>query len=535
VQAVGIHHLELILLFLVLLVAGLTTLAQSFKVPYPIVLFLGGVVLCLFPRLPQIALNPDVVFLVVLPPLLYIGGFNTSWRDFHHNIVSILMLAFGLVGFTVFGIAVGTHWLIPGFDYRLGAVLGAVVSTTDAIAATAIAKRLGLPRRIVDVLEGESLVNDASGLLALQFAVALVVAGRRPGPGLAMLELAWLVAGGLAVGLFAAFVIYRASRNITDSPVEITLSLATPYLAYLAAEGIHASGVLAVVVCGLYMGRKNSEVLSINARLESTAVWKTLEFGLNGLVFILMGLQLRFILSGIHDLSAGQLFRYGVTFAILVVALRILWVYPGAIIASWIRHHLLHQTDPRPKAKQIFIVAWTGMRGVLALAAAISLPTVLQNGDPFPQRDLIIYLTFCVIFATLVLQGLTLPAVIRKLGLAVGTSNLEEQQARLLILHTVLDYLRDLSRQGKSDHAAIYEDMVRHYQARATLIEGGGEEMKPEREIALARYERNLTQELRALERSTAVMLRNEDRINDELLRTIERELDLSEARYQNI
>jgi CPA1 family monovalent cation:H+ antiporter len=205
------------------------------------------------------------------------------------------------------------------------------------------------------------------------------------------------------------------------------------------------------------------------------------------------------------------------------------------MIASWIRTHLLHQTDPRPKAKQIFIVAWTGMRGVLALAAAISLPTVVQNGDPFPQRDLIIYLTFCVIFATLVLQGLTLPAMIRKLGLAVGSSNLEEQQARLLILNTVLDYLRGLSREAKSDHAAIYEDMIRHYQARATLIEGGGEEMQPEREIALARYERNLTQELRALERSTAVMLRNEDRINDELLRSIERELDLSEARYQHI
>ena len=534
-QAAGIHHLELTLLFLVLLVAGLTTLAQRFKIPYPIVLFMGGVVLSLFPRLPQVALNPDVVFLVVLPPLLYIGGFNTSWRDFHKNMVSILMLAFGLVGFTVLGVALGTTWLIPGFDYRLGAVLGAVVSTTDAIAATAIAKRLGLPRRIVDVLEGESLVNDASGLLALQFSVALVVAGRRPGPGLAMLELLWLVAGGIAIGLFAAFVIHRVSLEITDSPVEITLSLATPYLAYLAAEGIHASGVLATVVCGLYIGRKNSEVLSINARLESTAVWKTLEFGLNGLVFILMGLQLRLILSGIHDLSMGQLMRYGITFAILVVALRIIWVYPGAAIAYWIRRHLLHQVEPRPTGKQIFIVAWTGMRGVLALAAAISLPTVLQNGAPFPQRDLIIFLTFSVIFVTLVLQGLTLPAVIRKLGLAVGgEQNLEEQQARLLIVNTVLDYLRDLSRQAKSDHKEIYEDMIRHYQARATLVEAGGEEMQPEREIAMARYERNLSQELRALERSTAVILRNEDKINDELLRTIERELDLSEARFQN-
>jgi CPA1 family monovalent cation:H+ antiporter len=304
-------------------------------------------------------------------------------------------------------------------------------------------------------------------------------------------------------------------------------------MAYLAAEGIHASGVLATVVCGLYLGRKSSETLSINARIDGTAVWKTLEFGLNGLVFILMGLQLRLILSGIHHRSVSQLIRYGITFAILVVALRIIWVYPGAVIAYWMRQHVFHQIEARPTGKQIFIVAWTGMRGVLALAAAISLPTELQNGAPFPQRDFIIFLTFCVIFVTLVLQGLTLPAVIRKLGLAVGDNNLEEQQARLIILNTVLDYLKDLSRQGKSDHAAIYEDMMRHYQARATLVEGGGEEIKPEREIVLARYERNLSQELRALERSTAVILRNEDKINDELLRTIERELDLIEARFQ--
>jgi CPA1 family monovalent cation:H+ antiporter len=535
VQAAGIHHLELTLLFLVLLVAALTTLAQRFKIPYPIVLFMGGVVLSLLPHLPQIALNPDVVFLVVLPPLLYIGGFNTSWRDFQHNSVSIVMLAFGLVGFTVVGVALGTSWLIPGFDYRLGAVLGAVVSTTDAIAATAIAKRLGLPRRIVDILEGESLVNDASGLLALQFAVALVVAGRRPGPGLAMLELSWLIAGGIAIGLFAAFTIHKVSLEITDSPVEITLSLATPYLAYLAAEGIHASGVLSAVVCGLYIGRKNSEVLSINARIESTAVWKTLEFALNGLVFILMGLQLRLILGGIHNLSVGQLARYGATFAVLVVALRFIWVYPGAPIGYWIRQKLQHEAEPYPSNKQIFIVAWTGMRGVLALAGAISLPTVLQNGAPFPQRNLIIFLTFCVIFVTLVLQGLTLPALIRKLGLSAGSErNLEEQQARLLILNAVLDYLKDLSRQAKSEHARIYEDLIRHYRARATLIEAGSEERKPEQEIVLARYERNLTQELWALERSTAVSLRNENKINDELLRTIERELDLSEARLQN-
>jgi monovalent cation/hydrogen antiporter len=535
VQAAGIHHLELTLLLLVLLVAGLTTIAHRFKTPYPIVLFLGGALLSLVPNLPRINLNPDVVFLVVLPPLLYVGGFNTSWRDFQQNIVSILMLAFGLVGFTVLGIALGTGWLIPGFDYRLGAVLGAVVSTTDAIAAGAIAKRLGLPRRIVDVLEGESLVNDASGLLALQFTVALVVAGRRPTVGLALLELAWLICGGLSIGLLAAFIIHRSSLHITDAPVEITLSLATPYFAYLAAEGIHASGVLAVVVCGLYLGRKNSEVLSINARLDNSAVWKTLEFALNGIVFILMGLQLPLVLSGIHNLSLWQLARYGVVFSLLVVGLRILWVFPGAAIAYWVRLHLLHEDGPKPPGKQVLIVAWTGMRGVLALAAAISLPETLQDGTQFPQRDLIIFLTFCVIFATLVLQGLTLPLLIRKLGLSgAGELNAEERKARRQILQTVLQYLENLCQQAKSEHTPIYQDMIRRYQTRLTLMDGVSGEIRLEQEVAVARYTRNLTQELLALERSTAVSLRNEDRINDEILRTIERELDLSEARLES-
>ena len=535
-QAAGIHHLELTLVFLVLLVAGLATVAQRFKTPYPIVLFLGGVVLSLLPDLPRIRLDPDIVFLVILPPLLYVGGFNTSWRDFHKNRVSILMLAFGLVGFTVLGIAFGAGWFLPGFDHRLGAVLGAVVSTTDAIAAGAIAKRLGLPRRIVDVLEGESLVNDASGLLALQFTVALVVAGQRPRPGLAVLELFWLIAGGLSVGLLAAFVVHRASLHITDAPVEITLSLAAPYFAYLGAEGIHASGVLAVVVCGLYLGRKNSEVLSITARLDSSAVWKTLEFVLNGIVFILMGLQLPLVLSGIHDLSAWQLARYGAAFAVLVIGLRMLWVFPGAAVAYWIRVHLLHEEAARPSGKQVFVVAWTGMRGVLALAAAISLPETLKDGSPFPQRDIIIFLTFSVIFATLVLQGITLPMVIRKLGLsAVGELGLEEQKARMFILNTVLQYLDNLCREAKAEHTVLYQDMMRRYQARAVLLEAGGGKTKPKREIAVARYEQNLAQELRALERSTAVMLRDDDKINDELLRAIERELDMSEAGFESL
>lgn len=533
-QATGIHHLELIILFLLIVVASLATLARRFETPYPIVLVIGGLILSLFPRLPHISLRPDIVFLVFLPPLLYTGAFHTSWRDFHANLLGILLLAFGLVGFTVLGVSIGAGWLLPGFDYRLGAVLGAVISTTDAIAASAIAKRVGLPRRIMDLLDGESLVNDASGLLALQFTVTLLVTGERPRAGLAVLNLMWLVAGGIAVGLLSAYFIHRAALDITDPPTEITLSLITPYLAYLLAEGVGASGVLSAVACGLYLGRKHSETLSINARLESSAVWRTLDFVLNGIVFTLIGLQLPFILGNIHNRSMAQLLWDATVFNAFVIGLRITWVFMGAWLVYFIRTRLLGRQEPRPDPRGVFIVGWTGMRGVLALAAAISLPTVLSNSNPFPNRDLIIFLTFSVIFVTLILQGLTLPILIRKLGLA-GRESLnviEEREARREILTTVLQYIKELESRAKPEHLPVYEDLARHYQDRLTLVEAGAEPPEAQRNLTLARYYKNFSQELRSLERSTALSLRNANKINDELLRKIERELDLTEARF---
>jgi Na+/H+ antiporter len=534
VQATGIHQLELIVLFLLIGVASLATLARHFRTPYPIVLVIGGLVLSLFPRLPHISLRPDLVFLVFLPPLLYTGAFNTSWRDFRANLLSILLLAFGLVGFTVLGVSIGAGWLLPGFDHRLGAVLGAVISTTDAIAASAIARRMGLPRKIVDVLEGESMVNDASGLLALQFTVALLVTGEHPGVGLAILDLMWLVAGGIAVGLFCAYFIHRAMLDITDPPIEITLSIITPYITYLIAAGLHVSGVLATVACGLYLGRKNSETLSINARLERSAVWNTLDFVLNGFVFILIGLQLPFILGNIHNRSMPQLLWDGAAFTAFVIALRIVWVFLEARLVCFLRSRLLGREEPPPNPKEVFIVGWTGMRGVLALAAAISLPTSISKGAPFPNRELIIFLTFCVIFVTLVLQGLTLPFLIRKLGLASGesTSALEEQQARREILTAVLEYIKELQSTAKPEHVPVYEDLARHYRDRLTLVEAGDEPPESQRDVSLARYYRTFSQELRSLERATALNLRNANKINDELLRKIERELDLVEARF---
>ncbi len=410
-EAAGIHSVELIFLLLLLFVAGLAALAKRFETPYPIILVIGGLILSFFPRVPHVALNPDIVFLVILPPLLFSSAFVTSWRDFRYNLVSISMLALGLVLFTVRGVAHISQWILPGFDFRLGLVLGAVVCTTDAIAATSIAKRLGIPKRIAAIIEGESLVNDASGLLALELAVALVVTGRIPGPVERGELLIYVIASSIAIGLVVGKLIYFFETKIDDASIEITVSLIAPYVAYLSAESAHSSGVLATVVCGLYLGHKSSLYLSREARLKGYAVWDTLTFILNGFVFILLGLQLPYVLEGIHDNTLGQLLYLGAAFSAVVILLRLVWVYPGALVSNFIRRRILHQTETVPTPQEVFIVGWTGMRGVVALAAAISLPEYLGNGAPFPQRNLIIFLTFCVIFVTLVLQGLTLPSL----------------------------------------------------------------------------------------------------------------------------
>ena len=537
----GIHRVEFLILALLLVIAVLTTLARRFHTPYPIVLVIGGLILSLFPRLPHISLSPHLVFLVFLPPLVFSGAFNTSWRDFRYNLVSILLLAFGLVGFTVMGVSIATDWLLPGFDRRLGFALGAVISTTDTIAAMSIARRLGLPGSITDVLEGESLVNDASGLLALEFAVAMVVNGETPSLRMGLLHFHGLLIGGILIGLLAAKLIHILQRRISDPPVEITVTLVAPYLAYLSAEALHTSGVLATVACGLYLGRKRSELFSTFARLDSSAVWNTLDFILNGVVFILIGLQLPFILSGIRGIGRGELIRDGVIFSVLVIALRLIWIYPGTWLAYWIRHRLLHQNVSRPGMRSTFVVGWTGMRGVIALAAAISLPEYLNNGAPFPQRNVIIFLTFCVILVTLVLQGLTLPALIRKLGIQSKGGNAEEEQARRHMLRAALEYLEHLERLEHSEKirkaaeapedAWVLEDLTHHYQQRLALL-GETEEHQPQLNSTGYRRYRELAGRLRGVERSVLLRLRDENEINDEVLRDLERELDLQDARY---
>ena len=392
----GIQSIEIVLLLLLLFVAGFTLLARKLQTPYPIVLVVAGLVLSRVPGIPRVTLNPDLVFLAVLPPLLFAGAWLTSWRDFVYNLVSISSLAFGLVGFTVLGVAGTAHVAFPGFDWRLGVVLGAVVATTDAIAATSIAKRVGLPQRVVDVLEGESLLNDATGLLALEFGLAIVVAGQTPTVSSGFLRLGYLTAAGIGVGLLIGVIIHWVEHHIDDGPIEITISIMVPYAAYLAAEFIHASGILAVVACGLYLGRGSAHFFSPAVRLQANAVWSVFTFILNGFVFVLIGLQLPVVREGIRNYSFASLLLYGGLFSLLVIVLRLLWVFPGTALAYWIRRNILHQNEPRPPARQTFVTGWTGMRGVIALAAALSLPEHLEDGSPFPQRSLIIFLMFSV-------------------------------------------------------------------------------------------------------------------------------------------
>jgi monovalent cation/hydrogen antiporter len=529
----GLHALEVVFLALLLFVVMFASLARKLQTPYPIVLVIAGLLLSFVPAIPHIALNPDVIFLVVLPPLLYSAAWLTSWRDFKFNLVSILLLAFGLVGFTAFGIAETARWVFPGFDWRLGFVLGAVIATTDAIAATSIAKRVGLPQRIVDILEGESLVNDATGLLALEFAIAMLVEGRTPSAAESAVRLVYLIVAGIAIGFVIGLIVEWFERRIDDGPIEIVVSILTPYAAYLAAESARASGVLAVVACGLYLARQSSQFFSASVRLQASAVWDSLTFAINGIVFVLIGLQLPQVLAGIREYRLSQLVLYGALFSAIVIVLRLLWMYPGALTAYVIRKRLLHQDIPCPSPKQTFVVGWTGMRGVIALAAAIALPETLADGRAFPQRNLIIFLTFSVILVTLVLQGLTLPPLIRALGLAGSAENQgEEDEARRVITSTALAHLETVRGEDSEDFAAVYDDLTHRYSQRLASLSKNedGTESDGMSNRQLERY-RVILGDLLRIERRTVVRLRNEGRINDEVLRKIEHELDLSETR----
>jgi CPA1 family monovalent cation:H+ antiporter len=526
----GIQAVEFVFLLLLLFVVVFGALAHKLRTPYPIILVIAGLLLSFIPGIPRVTLNPDVIFFVILPPLLYYAAWVTSWRDFSYNLVSILLLAFGLVAFTVLGVSIATQSFFPGFGWKLGVVLGAIIAPTDALAATSIAKKIGLPKRIVDILEGESLVNDASGLLALEFGIAMVVRNQTPTFSEGFFRIAYLVLVGIGIGLITGWAVDKIERQINHAPIEIAISILVPYAVYFAADSLRASGVLAVIVCGLFLSRRSSEFFTPEVRLQGTAVWDTLNFILNGLVFVLIGLQLPYVLVGIHGYTLKSLLISGGLFSALVILLRLTWIFPGAVLAYQIRNRCLHQNEKLPPPKSILIVGWTGMRGVIALAAAIALPQTLADGSPFPYRDLIVFLAFSVIFVTLVLQGLTLPTFVRLLGIKKEDGpNREEQAARREMLQAAIGFLEESRLKDKKKHDDVFDDLSGHYRQRLVALTepaDGENVVAPEHH----EYHRRILRDLLRVERQTAVRLRNQGHINDETLRQLEYELDLREA-----
>lgn len=517
---------------LLLVVSALALLARKVGVAYPILFVIGGSLLGLVPTLPRLRLDPQLVFLFVLPPLLYPAALFTSWRDFRANIRPIGLLAIGLVLFTTVVVAYLAHYYMD-LPLAAGFVLGSIISPPDAIAATAIAERLRIPRRIVTILEGESLVNDATALVAYRFAVAAVASG-----AFSLAQASWqffLVGfGGNAVGFAVGWLAEQFHRRVDDAPIEVTVSLLTPFLAYLLAERLGVSGVLAVVTTGLYLGMRMPELLSFKTRLQGGPFWEILEFMLNGFVFLLIGLQLPEVLGTLsgHALPLRRLVWYALLISLAVILVRILWVFPATYLPRLLFKGL-RRRDPYPSWRSVTIVAWTGMRGVVSLAAALAVPLTLQNGSPFPSRDLILFLTFVVIVATLVVQGLTLPLLIGCLGIQEDRSmEKEERAARLKANQAALGKLKEIAEHDPAKADALqrlsveYEDHIR--QLEGAEPESAGTPLR----LFSSEYER-LSYEALRTERHSIIKLRNEDVISDEVLRRIQRDIDLAEARLR--
>ncbi len=530
----SISNILILVLGLLVAVVALAIIAPRLHIPYTILLVLGGLLLGFVPGLPRFTLDPDVVFLLLLPPLLSSSAWQTSWRDFHANLRPISLLALGLVLLTTIVVAVVAHVLIPDLPWAVAFVLGAIVSPTDAVAATAIAQRLGIPQRIVTIIEGESLVNDATGLVAYRFAVAAVVTGVFS-LGEASLQFVVVSVGGIALGLVAGWGLSYVHRWLDNPPLEITVTLVTPYAVYLLGEEVlHVSGILAIVTTGLYLTWRAPTFFSSGTRLQAEAVWEILIFLLNGLVFILIGLQLPGILAILNTTIARRspilLVWDAALVSLIVILVRLVWAFTQALLPRLLSRRL-RERDPYPGWRSVVLIGWTGMRGAVSLAAALALPEVTAEGAAFPERAFVIYLTFGVILATLVVQGLSLPLLIRGLGLHDdGASERQETQARLTAAQAALARLDELASQNEVSQESA-QHLRKHYEAQVRSITKRIKKAANEPGEDHAMTYQRLQREALQAERSAVIGLRNQGEINDEVLRRLERELDLEEQR----
>jgi monovalent cation/hydrogen antiporter len=514
---------------LLVAVVALASVATRLRVPYAILLVLGGLALGFMPGLPRITLDPALVLFLFLPPLIYSSAWFTPWRDFRADLRPILLLAIGLVLACTTLVAVAAH-IALGLAWSVAFVLGALVSPTDAVAASAIMQRLGVARRVVTIVEGESMVNDATGLVIYRFAVAAVVTG-----SFSLWQASWqfvvVSAGGILIGLLIAWPVAWLHRHLDDAPREITLTLLTPFAAYLLADALGASGVLAVLAAGLYLSRQSFTFFSPNTRLQADAVWSVLVFLFNGLVFILLGLQLHGLLGGLTRQSAAVLIGAAALTAVVVIVARLAWVAVATSVQRLLAHYAL-LTYRWAGWRNALLVGWAGMRGAVSLAAALALPMTLANGTPFPVRSQLIGVTFGVILVTLVGQGLSLTPLIRMLG--VQGEGETEQELLLAQRDLTLAGLARLEELAATDGMppAVVADQRAHLEQKLDRLSrpaDGGDDGDGERRAGAWAAARHLRREVISAERSALMTLRNQGKLDDEVVRRLERDLDLEE------
>ena len=527
-----------LLQFLLLLSAAfiLILLARRLKIAYPIFLVLAGLVISFIPGMPAINIEPDLIFLIFLPPLLYEAAWWTSWNDFWKWKRPISLLAFGLVFFTSTVVAYTVSSFIPGFTLATGFLLGGIISPPDAIAASSVLKNISVPKRITTILEGESLVNDASSLTVFRFALAAVVSVGTFSFQEASISFITVTLMGIVAGLAVAYVLYLIHRFLpTTASIDSAFTLIAPYLMYLAAEEFHFSGVMAVVSGGLFLSYRSHEIFTDGqSRLQTINVWSTVSIILNGLVFILIGLELPAIVAGLEGYSLAEAWKYGLLVSALVIVIRMIWIYPGTFIPRWL-FKSVRQKEPDPGWKGSFIIGWAGMRGVVSLAAALSLPLTLDNGNPLPERNLIIFITFVVILVTLVFQGLTLPFIIKAIKIEdVDVMIPEEKQEAEIHIRLINAALKRLEENYKDEMADndllinLKSEFEHHLTHTHLKLDCMACLEKDQQEL---RVYRHVLKDIYHVQRTELFHMRKEKIYSDEAIRKEEMQVDISEVK----
>jgi monovalent cation/hydrogen antiporter len=510
-------------------------ISGKLKIAYPIFLVISGLLISLIPGIPPITLNPDLVFLIFLPPLLYAAAWNTSWKEFWRMKRPISLLGFGLVICTSAAVAFISNLLIPDFSLAAGFLLGGIISPPDAIAATSVLQGLKVPKRVVIILEGESLVNDAASLIVFRFALAAVLTGQ-----FHMWEATrtfFVVAAmGILIGLVIAHFVYAIHRFFPTTPaIDAAFTLIAPYIMYIAAEHFHVSGVLSVVSGGLFLTFRSQDLFSYDARIQVLGLWDTLVFLLNGFVFIMIGLQLPGIIRGMENYSVGEAITYAIIISLVTILIRIAWVFPGAYIPRML-FKSIRNTEPNPGWRNVLLLGWSGMRGVVSLASALAVPLTLANQQAFPHRNLILFITFVVILFTLVLQGLSLKPLIRLLKIKGDEKETETMQMldlRLRLANAVLAHIDDkYAREIETNdtYKRVRERYARMIEITQKKLEA--QESIDDTQSFLPHY-RQMLLELIEVRRRELNHYRHTNDFSHELIKEREWELDLEEARLR--